>query len=235
MTITAPRRPPAAPLGVLTGSRSRTRLGPVTRRGFLQGTAGGAVLLGLTACSDSGPAGGGTGTASPTPPATRVVALGQSIDADALLALGITPVAMSAAFNQDSGIHPWTATALGSRRVELVKDTDGGGLPFEQVAALKPDLIVATTYNTTNNDYDTDRPRLEQIATVLGPTTIAQSDTWQQSTIRVGEAVGLANEARRLVTDTEAKLTAVRDTHPDWEDKTYTNGPVTAPGGGMDE
>ncbi len=137
------------------------------------------MLLGLTACSDSAPAGGGTGTASPTPLATRVVALGQSIDADALIALGITPVGMSDAFNQESGIHPWTAAALGSRRVELVRDT-GGGLPFEQVAALEPDLIVATTYNTTNNDYDADRPRLERIAKVIGPTTIAQRDTWQQ-------------------------------------------------------
>jgi len=95
------------------------------------------VLLGLTACSHSGPVGGGTGTASPTPLATRVVSLGQSIDADALIALGIIPVGMSAAFNQESGIHPWTAAALGSRHVELVRDTDG--LPFEQVAALKPD------------------------------------------------------------------------------------------------
>jgi iron complex transport system substrate-binding protein len=187
------------------------------------------VLLGLTACSDSGPVGDGTGAASPTPLATRVVVLGQSIDADALLALGITPVGMSVAFGQESGIHPWTAAALGSRRVELIRDTDGGGLPFEQVAALKPDLIVATTYNTTNNDYDTDRPRLERIAKVIGPTTIAQRDTWQQSTLRVGEAVGLANEARRLVEDTEAKLTAIRDAHPDWENKTYTNGPVTGP------
>lgn len=229
MTITAPILPPAAPLGIFTRSRSRTWLGPVTRRRFLRGTAGGAVLLGLTACSDSGPA-SGTGTASPTPLATRVVSLGQSIDADALIALGITPVAMSAAFRQESGFHPWTAAALGSRVVELVRDTDGGGLPFEQVAALKPDLIVATTYNTTNNDYDTDRPRLEQIAKVLGPTSTTQRDTWQQSTIRVGEAVGLGNEARRLVEDTEAKLTAVRDAHPDWESKTYTNGPVAAPG-----
>lgn len=95
-----------------------------------------------------------------------------------------------------------------------MRDSNGGGLPFEQVAALKPDLIVATTYNTTNNDYDTDRPHLERIAKVLGPTSTTQRDTWQQSTIRVGEAVGLGNEARRLVADTEAKLTAVRDAHP---------------------
>jgi iron complex transport system substrate-binding protein len=227
VTIPAPLCPPATRVRALTRARSRTRLGPVTRRRFLRGTAGGAVLLGLTACSDSGSAGGGTGTASPTPLATRVVALGQSVDADALIALGITPVGMSAAFGQESGIHPWTAAALGSRRVELVKDADGG-LPFEQVAALKPDLIVATTYNTIN-DYDVDRPRLERIATVIGPTTIAQRPTWQQSTIWVGEAVGLANEARRLVEDIEAKLTAVRDDHPDWESKTYTNGPVTGP------
>jgi iron complex transport system substrate-binding protein len=228
VTITAPLRPPAAPLGVVTRSRSQPRLGPVTRRGFLHGAAGGAVLLGLTACADNDPtAGGAPTTTSPPPPAIRVVTLGQSVDPDALLALGITPVAMSAAFNQDSGFHPWTAAALGSRRVELIKDTDG--LPFEQVAALKPDLILATTYNTTNNDYDTDRPRLEQIAKVIGPTTTAQRDTWQQSTLRVGEAVGLTNEAHRLIQNTEATLTAARDAHPDWKNKTYTNGPVTGP------
>ncbi|MGH3898130.1 MAG: ABC transporter substrate-binding protein [Pseudonocardiaceae bacterium] len=80
---------------------------------------------------------------------------------------------------------------------------------------------------TTHYDYEKDRSRLEQIATVLGPTTTADKETWQQTTMRVGEAVGRANEARRLVENTEATLASVRTEHPDWAGRTFTTGPVT--------
>lgn len=208
------RSPASSSLGVLT--RSGTSLSPATRRRFLGWAAGGFVLLGLGACGDDDQADGAAST--PTTP-TRVVALGQGSDADALIALGIAPVGMSAAYNE-SGIYPWTAEALGSRNVEILMATDS--LPVEKVAALKPDLIVATTHY----DYEKDRSRLEQITTVLGPTTTADKETWQQTTMRVGEAVGRANEARRLVENTEATLASVRAEHPDWAGRTFTTGPV---------
>ena len=194
------------------------RLGPLTRRQVLGGAVGGAILLGLSGCGDDPDdvaADSGLAAAAPS----RVVALGQGADADTLIALGITPVAMSAGFTAD--VYPWTAEALGSRSVEIVQATDS--VPIEQIAAYRPDLIVATTLY----DFARFRGPLERIATVLGPTTTADAESWQQTTARVGEAVGRAAEARTLVADTEAGLAAVRNAHPAWAGKTFTFGPVT--------
>lgn len=175
-------------------TRSGPWLGPVTRRGFLGGAAGGAVLLGLGACGIDGP----SGIASPPSP-TRVVALGLGADADTLIALGITPVAMSAGYTGD--VYSWTAEALGDRKVEILQALDS--IPIEQIASHRPDLIVATTLF-----------EFEQV---------------RAHTMRVGEAVGRAEEARKLVEDTEAGLSAVRDAHPNWAGKTYTAGPAGSP------
>lgn len=128
-------------------------------------------------------------------------------------------MAISAGFTAD--VYPWTAEALGSRSVEIVQTTDS--IPIEQVAAYRPDLIVATTLY----DFDRFRGPLGRIATVVGPTITAAEETWQQTTLRVGEAVGRAGEARQLVSDTEAGISAVRDAHPTWAGRTYTFGPVT--------
>lgn len=190
-------------------------LGSVTRRRFLGGTVGGAVMLGLAGCGDDENSSPASETRSGP---SRVVALGQGADADTLLALGIVPVGMSAGYNQD--VYPWTAQALRDRPVQIIKTADE--IPIEQVAALEPDLIVATTY------YGLERFQgsLEQIATVVGPSTTADEETWQETTTRVGEAVGQADRARQLVADVDGKLAAVRDTHPDWKGRTFTFGPV---------
>ncbi len=205
--------------GLLAGMQPR--LGPVTRRQLLGGAAGGALLLGLSACGGDQPDDESAGTgSSPTSP-SRIVALGLGADADALIALGIIPVAMSAGYTGD--VYSWTAQALGDRKVEVIKDLDG--VPIEQIAAYRPDLIVATTLF----GFDEVRVQLEGIATVVGPTTTADKESWRQTTMRVGEAVGRADEARRLVKDTEAALAAVRDAHPSWAGKTYTAGPAGPP------
>ena len=118
------------------------------------------------------------------------------------------------------GRHPWTAQALRDRSVEIIKTTDD--IPLEQIAALEPDLIVATTYY----GLERFRGRLEQIAPVVGPGTTADEETWQETTTRVGEAVGQAEKARQLVAGVDAKPAAVRAAHPDWTGRTFTFGPV---------
>lgn len=178
----------------------------LTRRTFLGGAA---LLLGSAGC----------GTAEPAAPgSSRVVALGQGADADALIALGIVPVGMSAGYQTD--VYPWTAQALGGRPVKLLKTTDG--VPIEEIAALEPDLVVATTYY----GLDQFRGPLERIATVLGPATTADEETWQKTTLRVGEAVGRAEQARTLVKDTEGVVATTRAAHPAWHGRTFTFGPV---------
>jgi len=57
--------------------------------------------------------------------------------ADAAIALGVTPVAMA-----KGGVPPWTVAALGDRRPELLDLA--AAIPFEQIAALRPDVILAT-------------------------------------------------------------------------------------------
>ncbi|MDQ4115557.1 MAG: ABC transporter substrate-binding protein [Actinomycetota bacterium] len=148
---------------------------------MLGGTVAGAVLFGLAGCAGEQGADTADGRQAPS----RVIALGQGADADALIALGIVPVAMSAGYQ--APIYPWTAQALNGRPVEVIETNTT--VPVEQVAALKPDLIVATTYYQLNPV----RERLEQIAPVVGPGGGVDKETWQTTTIRVGEAVGRAD------------------------------------------
>lgn len=198
----------------------------VTRRDFLVALGGSALLVGLGACGgdeeDTSSAAGepadspGSTVAKPRP--TRVVALGQGADADTLIALGIVPVAMSKGFGAD--IYRWTQAALGGQSPTLIETIDT--VPIEQIAALKPDLIVATTFYGFADNAEA----LGKIATTLGPQTTADKETWKQTALRVGEAVGMADEARRLVDKAEGTVAAARDRHPDWRGKTFTFGPV---------
>jgi iron complex transport system substrate-binding protein len=203
----------------------------VTRRRLLTVAAGGAAAWILGGCAkenepaEPGPAAPATATpsasATPTASAGRLVAMGQSGDADTLLALGILPVGISKAYN-DAGIYPWTKEALGDRSVEFISDIDA--IPFERIAALRPDRIVATTHY----GFAEARANLEAIAPALGPATTADQERWQQSTTRIGDFVGLGAQARALVEGTEAKIRSHRDAHPDWAGRTFTMSPVFA-------
>ena len=119
-----------------------------------------AAALMATACATSpapdaaAPAGGAAGGAFPvsiphkfgsteiTAEPQRVVAVGL-LEQDALLALGVVPVATTEWFGGYPGaIHPWAQDALGSAAPpEVLTNTDG--IQFERIAALQPDLIIA--------------------------------------------------------------------------------------------
>lgn len=210
----------------------------LTRRGFLGGLAGTAALLGLAACGSGDPEASGDAAAAGFPvsvdgkfgrvtiPAkpTRVVALGQGPDSDASLALGVVPVAMPKDPSVPAGIQPWTAAKLPGAKPELLDVSSG--LPFEQIVALRPDLIIATTYYGLAQDHAT----LSKIAPVLAYVTGPNTDSWQDCTTRVGRAVGEPARAAQLVTRVEAKIASVRDQHPEFAGKTFTFGPVQADG-----
>src|SRR4051812_46287304 len=71
----------------------------------------------------------------------RVVVVGLT-EQDALLALGVVPVATTKWFGENPGeIWPWAKAKLGPAALpQVLTNTDG--IQFEKVAALKPDLIV---------------------------------------------------------------------------------------------
>ncbi len=145
----------------------------------------------------------------------RVVAL-DFPSADAVVGLGITPVAVGKVGYVRGGIQTWTQAALGARRPQqLDYETN---IPLEQLAALKPDVIVATsTYN-----LEPVLAKVKAIAPVVTWKTAPGRDTWQETTLRVGKALGREPQARQLVASTEKLVKEARAEHPALSGKTVT-------------
>ena len=208
-----------------------------TRRSFLLGAAGAAAAAALAACgSDDG---GGASTTGATGSATtaagsfpvtvrdrygtttvdsrpeRVVCYGYN-DHDTMLALGVVPVGLIQWIPEwKAGVGPWSLRALGDSRPALFR---GEEVPFEQIAALRPDLIVAVTQDLRTSDHD----RLAQIAPVVS--TPAGYPSFgippEVAALQVGAGLGLRAETQRLVDDLEAQYAAARRDNPGFAGKT---------------
>lgn len=156
----------------------------------------------------------------------RVVVLGVTAGAaDTALALGVTPVGMPRNAGDPKGEWPWLTRRLAGKDVKLLTTTDG--VNFEQVAELRPDLILATGDPTIQRSYK----RLSQIApTITYQAKTWYDQTWQQETRLVGRALGRDAEAGRLVAATERALAGVRREHPRLAGKRFTFSSAWAPG-----
>jgi iron complex transport system substrate-binding protein len=155
-----------------------------------------------------------TGTVTIRSAPTRVVAL-DFPSADAAIALGVTPVGMYDVTYVEGGIQSWTKARLGSAHPQLL-DTDKG-FPFEKIAALHPDVILATnTYPLVADSYD----KLSAIAPVVTHVDAPGVDTWQQGMLQVGKALGRQAEAEQLIASAEAKVAAAKAQHPEFAGKT---------------
>lgn len=200
--------------------------GPLSRRLFLAG----AATLGLTACggltTEAPPPTGSSGfplilvgkegtTTIPTEP-RRVITVGFQRDTDTALALGVTPTAMVKHAFFPNGIAPWVESALTGPRAELLDAT--AGLPFEKIAGLRPDLILATDDYELTGNY----ARLAQIAPTLSYVDGVESDTWQQRTTHIGRALGRAEQAQRVITDIEAQVRQAAQANPVLAGKTFS-------------
>lgn len=81
----------------------------------------------------------------------RVVSVGL-MEQDALLALGIAPVATTEWWGEKPGaIFDWASDDLGDR--PLPEKLPGDKIQFEKIAALQPDLIVALYSGITEEGY----------------------------------------------------------------------------------
>lgn len=185
-------------------------------------SAGAAALL--TACGSEKPgavADDGSVTVThafgettiPRPP-TRVVSAGLT-DADDLLALGVVPIAVNDWFGAEPfGVWPWALPRLGAAQPAVINLADG--VPVEQIAALTPDLIVATDAGLDKDTYD----RLTAIAP-----TIAQAgrepffEPWRDQAGAIGQAVFRHDDMQKLISDVDAKFTAVKDVNPQFANK----------------
>lgn len=133
-------------------------------------------------------------TRIPGPP-QRVVSAGFT-EQDDLLAVGVVPVAVTDWFGGEPfGVWPWAQPKLGAAQPVVLNLTDG--IQIDQIAALKPDLIVAVNAGLDADTY----ARLSAIAP-----TIAQSgqdaffEPWKSQATVIGQAVFKDADMRGLIT-----------------------------------
>lgn len=153
------------------------------------------------------------GTTEITEEPQRVLSLGFQ-EQDAILALGITPVAVRHWFGDEPhAVFPWAQDELGEAEPDVL-EMPFGELDYEKIITLEPDLISGVYSGITADEYE----RLSRIAP-----TIAQTDgyvdfgmPWQEMTVMVGRALGREQRARELVAEVEGRFEAAREAHPDW-------------------
>ena len=146
---------------------------------------------------------------------TRVVTLGPS-DADAVLALGVVPVAIHSRYGFERGVGPWAEPALGDAAPAVTT----GEISYEAVAAARPDLIVNVGSGGEQEQHDTLSRIAPTIALPAGAAPFAPR--WQDATLLIAQALGRAAEGERLVTDTESYLSGVAAENPAFAGRTLT-------------
>lgn len=145
------------------------------------------------------------GSTTITAAPSRVVVVGL-VEQDALLALGVVPIATSEWYQAPGGVFPWAKDALGAAPLPTVLDNSSDGVPVEQVAALHPDLIIAVYSGITQAEYD--------LLSALAPVVAQPGDSvdfgapWDEVTLTVAAAVGKPAEGRELVDRVNAEIAA---------------------------
>jgi iron complex transport system substrate-binding protein len=144
----------------------------------------------------------------------RVVTYGYT-DADPMLALGTIPVGLLQWIPQwKHGVGTWAEADLRGATPDIYA---GSEIDFEGVAKSRPDLILAVTYSFRKSDYE----KLAKIAPVVTtPGGYPDWGTpWQAATTQIGAALGKSEQAKQLVSDTEAKFARAKSDHPHFAGK----------------
>ncbi|GAA2831745.1 iron-siderophore ABC transporter substrate-binding protein [Kribbella solani] len=149
----------------------------------------------------------------------RIVTLGWNAQ-DVVYALGETPVAIpKVTYGQTAdGVTAWDAAKFDKTKTTLL-DT-GDKYPFEKIAALNPDVILAPYEGFDAATYKT----LSDIAPTVAYPGAPWQTTWQDQTLLVGEALGKKADAEKLITGIQDKIKQVAAEHPEFKGKTVTVG-----------
>jgi iron complex transport system substrate-binding protein len=185
-----------------------------------------AGIAGLqSACSSPKPAQGTAGGAAVTithlfgqtvikEPPKRVVSAGYT-EQDDLLALGVVPVAVTNWFGAEPfAVWPWAQPKLGSAQ-PVVLNLDNG-IQVDQIAGLKPDLIVAINAGVDADTY--------QKLSAIAP-TIPQSgddaffEPWKDQATAIGQAVFQADQMKSLIDVVDKQFVGVAQKDPQWKAK----------------
>jgi iron complex transport system substrate-binding protein len=145
----------------------------------------------------------------------RVVTWGWG-SADAALAMGVAPVAMSyqAYGGDDEGVLPWVREYVDAEGLEMPDVLpDSQEAPVEAIAAARPDLILAPYSGLTDAEYE----QLSQVAPTVAYPEEAWATPWRDTIEIVGEALGRPDEARAVLVDIDARIEAAATAHPEFE------------------
>jgi iron complex transport system substrate-binding protein len=197
------------------------------RRQFLAALGGVGAAAALAGCVDRANRAPASGTPAPSAvsgfPATvrhrygsttvpsrpaRLVTLGQT-DHDAAIALGVVPIAVAGFVGTGySPFRPWNSAGLTTRPPVL----NMLEIPFEQVAALEPDLILCVMSGVKKADY----AKLSAIApTVAQPVDYEDwAVPYPAHTQLIGAALGQPDKAKQLVDELDAAFADVRSRNP---------------------
>lgn len=210
---------------------------PLRRRFLASALAASVALTALAGCASPSPAPAPSGVEAPllpeaegttsypltleTPfgdtvleqrPERVAVVTASTVDTDALIALGGTPVFAPSTIERNPWLDPEAVEGI-----ETLWESDAGAeVSAEAVAAAEPDLIVALYA------YDSfDRARYGQLSRIA-PVLYAEGGelSWQETTQRLAEAVDLASEADEVIAEAEGVVSATRDEHPEFEGRT---------------
>ncbi len=201
-----------------------------SRRHVLAGLSALAVAPFLAACGDDGSTATEVSAAAPnqdfpvtikhkygettlTKAPTRVACVGLT-EQDALLALGIVPVAVTDWFGDAPGlIFSWAKHLLGDAELPEVLD----GVEVEKIAALAPDLIIGQYAGITEKEY--------QLLSKIAP-TVAQSGEyadygapWDEMALTIGTAVGQAERMTEIVEGVKQQIADAAAAHPEFKGK----------------
>lgn len=178
-----------------------------------------AAAIAVTGCS-RGSGDGSTGADSTGE--VRVASLGLG-DADTVLALGITPVAVAPWGAQGdgdgSGVGPWAKELLGDAKPEVIYNTASGFTAeiLEQVTASDPTQIIAV-----NQAVDQEAQKsLEDIA----PLTVKPEGfddwqvPWEEQVKTIASAVDREKEGEKLIDEAQDAFDQFKDSHPELQGK----------------
>jgi iron complex transport system substrate-binding protein len=135
-------------------------------------------------------------------------------DADTVLQLGITPVALTGFTFFDTGLGPWALPLVeGELPMRLPGEPN-----VEQIASLQPDLILAISAGF-------DEPIYEQLS-AIAPTVVRPAGTAayqvprNDSTLMIATALGQPARGAELVAEAEAHYAEAVAAHPEFAGKT---------------
>lgn len=156
----------------------------------------------------------------------RIVAL--SYEEDALALVGVTVVGRAGNLYGAAGEpYPWQVGTVDLAGVDSGVVTAAGDVDLERLAALRPDLILATNRYHLDTDYAT----LSAIAPTVGYEVAWGRSTWQETATVIGRAVGREDAMAGATQGVQAYLDALAAELPGLAGKTFSGAYHYEPGG----